>query len=269
MYRIQNQTDGYCEIVLYDLIYQGYTANKILDQLKGVTGLKGITLRINSDGGEVFEALSIYNYINSLNIPVRVFVDGIAASAASILACLGTCFMAENAMLMLHNPFAWVEGDSEDMRSMADVLDKVRDSIVSVYTAKTGKSADEIKELMSAETWVSASEAKELGFCDELVSVKREENVNAQVDGTVAANIRKQERERLQALDSLMTPERKSIINRAKYETLQRAEDIALELLNIQARHEDNWETDGISPGSVKADRTQEIADMINRKRGY
>lgn len=278
MYQIKNQTANSCEILLYSLIHHGYTAMNIIDQLKGIKDVKEITLRINSDGGDVFEALAIYNYLKSLDAEITVYIDGLAASAATIVACSGKVIMPSNAQMMIHNPFGLVQGDSEEMRAMAEVLDKVKDSIISVYSAKTGQDKKVIAKLMDKETWLSSEEAFALGFCNEVLDEEapeeeEDEDITPVVEqylATIDERV-KAERERIKELDGLMTPERKGIINRAKYETLQSAKDIALELLKIQARSEDNLELSGISPLTtvVEDETVKTVADMINAKRGY
>ena len=275
MYQIKNQTANSCEILLYSLITNGSTAMNIIEQLKGIKNVKQITLRINSDGGDVFEALSIYNYLKSLDAEVTVYVDGLAASAATIVACSGKVIMPSNAQMMIHNPFGMVQGDSEEMRAMAEVLDKVKDSIISVYAAKTGQDKKVIAKLMDKETWLSSEEAFELGFCNEVTdpAPEEDEDITPMVEQYLAGIDErvKAERERIKELDGLMTPERRGIINRAKYETLQSAKDIALELLKIQARNEDNQELSGISPLKIEVEdeTVNTVADMINAKRGY
>ena len=279
MYRIQNKTEDTCEILLYSLINHGDTAMNIIKQLKGLKSVKKISLRINSDGGDVFEALAIYNYLKSLDAEITVHIDGLAASAATIVACSGKVIMPSNAQMMIHNPFGMVQGDSEELRAMAEVLDKVKDSVISVYEAKTGAPREVISGMMDEETWITADEAFMMKFCDEVIDElpgadDDEDDTNPAVEQYLAAidDRVKAERERLQELDALMTPERRGIINRAKYETLQSAKDIALELLKIQARSEDNTELKGITPMTTAHeddDVIRSVAEIINNRRGY
>ena len=168
MYRIQNKTENSIELLLYSGIYPGDTAMSIINQLKEAKNIKAIKLRINSDGGDVFEALALYNYLKSLNAEITVMIDGIAASAASIIACAGKVIMPRNAMIMIHNPFGFVQGDSEEMRAMASVMDKVKESIITVYEGKTKAPRDTISAMMDEETWITAEEALAMGFCDEI-----------------------------------------------------------------------------------------------------
>lgn len=272
MYKIKNERDGSCEILLYDLITGGYSAQAIISQLKG-TQATSITLRINSDGGDVFEAIAIYNYLKGTGAEINVYIDGLAASAASVVAMCGKVHMPRSSMMMLHNPWGAVQGDSGEMRAMSDVLDKVKACIADIYAAKSGLSVEKVSELMGKETWLTADEAFTLGFCDEVLEGEEPEGEEPEGQEDVEAAVNA-ERRRLQELDALMAPGRRGIINKAKYETFQSASDIALELLRIQARKEDNDELGGIAAVysgsySVINAAAEAAAEKINRKRGY
>lgn len=126
-----------------------------------------IDVRINSIGGSVFTAQAIYSSLRRHKAKVNVFIDGMAASAATIIAAAGdTVYMPENAMMMIHNPASYSFGSADDLRTEADVLDKVRDTLVAVYRNKTGLNDEKIIELLDNETYMTAEEAKELGFVD-------------------------------------------------------------------------------------------------------
>jgi len=155
------------EISIYEEIgFFGVTAQSFLEELKAV-GARPIVLRINSPGGSIFEGLAIYNRLREHAPGVTVKVDGVAASMASVIAMAGkTIEMADNALLMIHNPEGLVAGGADDMRELADVLDKLRDSIVGAYEQRTGMARDKIQEMMAAETWMNADEAVTFGFAD-------------------------------------------------------------------------------------------------------
>lgn len=126
-----------------------------------------ITVRINSGGGDVFTGHTIYNMIKQTNKRVKVVVNGLAASIASVIAMAGDVVeMPSNAMLMIHNPSCYSGGTAEDMRKTADTLDKVAETIKAVYVNRTGLSDEEITQMMNDETWLTAQEAKDKGFCD-------------------------------------------------------------------------------------------------------
>ena len=159
------------EISIYDEIGMwGVTAKQFISDLKALGDVKDITVSINSPGGSVFDGLTIYNALRASGANVTVKVMGIAASIASIIAMAGKkIVMPENSFMMIHNPLNGIYGNADDMREMADILDKVGSSLVATYVARTGKSEEEVKALMDAETYMTAAEAKELGFADEVI----------------------------------------------------------------------------------------------------
>ena len=172
-YKIENKADK-AEIWIYEMIGEdfwsggGVTAKNFQKELSAIKASQ-IDLHINSPGGDVFDGITIYNLIKQHPANVTTYIDGLAASIASVIALSGDkIYMAENALMMIHNPYGCICGDSLDMRDMADRLDKVRDSIAKAYISKTGKTQEEINALMDDETWMSADEAIELGFIDEV-----------------------------------------------------------------------------------------------------
>lgn len=163
------------EVLIYDEIgAYGVSAKSFLDELGAIPDASAVTLRINSPGGSVFDAVAIYNSLKRRSGPVTVTIDGIAASAASYVAMAGgEVVMPDNAFLMIHDPSGMVMGSAADMRAMAAALDKIRDSLVTGYSAKSGADDDTVAALMAKETWLSASEALALGFCDRVAEPVR------------------------------------------------------------------------------------------------
>lgn len=157
------------EISIYDEIgYWGVTAKQFIGDLKALDAT-AIKLAINSPGGSVFDALAIYNALRQHPAAVEVTIMGVAASAASVIAMAGdTIVMPENAFMMIHNPLNLAYGNADDLREMADVLDKIAASLIGIYAKRTGLPEDEIKALLDAETWLNAEEAVTKGFADEL-----------------------------------------------------------------------------------------------------
>ena len=140
------------------------TPQNVIDALKEAAG-EPVEIFINSNGGSVAGGLAIANAIKAYSGEVTCNVIGVAASMASVIACAGAKLnMGMGSFLMIHNPWARVSGEAEDLRKQADVLDKMRDSIISFYQTKTSKSADELKALMDAETWIQAESAADFGF---------------------------------------------------------------------------------------------------------
>ena len=156
--------------MIYDEIGAfGIPAKAFLDELKALGAIAELTLRINSPGGSVFDGVAIYNALKRHDARVTVWIDGIAASIASMIAMAGDeVVMPENAMLMLHDPSALVIGTAVDMRAMADALDKMKAGMVAAYRDKSGRDDVEIEALMAAETWLSAEEAVDLGLADRI-----------------------------------------------------------------------------------------------------
>ena len=135
-----------------------------------------ITLHINSPGGDCIAASQIYTMLMDYPHDVTVQIDGMAASAASVIAMAGTHVqMSPTSVMMIHNPFTAAMGDSEEMRRAMQLLDEVKESIINAYEIKTGLSRVRLSHLMDNETWMSAHKAKALGFCDEVLYSPEEE----------------------------------------------------------------------------------------------
>jgi len=131
------------------------------------SGSGPITLWINSPGGDCIAASQIYSMLMDYQGEVTVKIDGIAASAASVIAMAGTkVLMAPTALIMIHNPSMMAFGDHNDMAKAIDILDEVKESIINAYEIKTGQSRAVLSHLMENETWMNAKKAIELGFAD-------------------------------------------------------------------------------------------------------
>lgn len=167
-YSLTNLASGDIEVNIYGEIGFEVEAQEFIENVKALSPKK-LVVRINSPGGSVFDGLAIYNYLVSCGADVECWIDGLAASAASVIACAGKLIMPENAILMLHNVHGVAVGESSDMRKQAEVMDKLKESLVSIYQKKSGLGTEEIEEMMDKETWLRGNEAKEKGFCDEVV----------------------------------------------------------------------------------------------------
>lgn len=146
-----------------------------------MAGSGDITLWINSPGGDVFAAAQIYNMLMDYPGRVTVKIDGLAASAASVIAMAGSQVeMSPVAMMMIHNPITVAIGDSKEMQKAIDMLSEVKESIVNAYEIKTGLSRNKISRLMDAESWFNAKKAVELGFADSILYTdeKTENDIN-------------------------------------------------------------------------------------------
>ena len=134
------------------------------------SGSGPITVWINSPGGDCVAAAQIYNMLMDYPADVTVRIDGIAASAASVIAMAGTKVqMSPVSVMMIHNPLTVAMGDSDEMRRAIQLLDEVKESIINAYEIKTGLSRAKLSHLMDGETWMNAKRALELGFCDEIL----------------------------------------------------------------------------------------------------
>ncbi len=165
------------EIYIYDVIVDyawdedETTAKGFIDDLKALGEKTPIDLHINSPGGSVFAGIAIHNAIKRHAGEVRVFIDGLAASIASVVALAGDAvIMPENALFMIHDPASGAWGTAEDMRKAAEVLDKAKMAIAAVYIEATGLDPETIDRLMSEETWMTAAEAFDYRFITEIAA---------------------------------------------------------------------------------------------------
>ncbi|MGU7780450.1 head maturation protease, ClpP-related [Burkholderia sp. PU8-34] len=169
--RAQANADGgeVAEIQIYgDIGFWGTDADLFAAKLDEVAATAtSIVVAINSMGGDVFDAFTIYNALRRHAGKVTGRVDGVAASAASlILMACDTIEMPSNAMLMIHNPHTVAAGEAGDLRKLADLLDSTSDNMLAAYVERSGRTEEEVRAIMDAETWLTAAQAKEQGFCD-------------------------------------------------------------------------------------------------------
>lgn len=166
-----NDEKSEAEIYIYDEIgYWGVTAKQFVKDLQGLGDVKNIKLHINSPGGDVFDGIAIYNALKNHGAAITVYIDGLAASMASIIAMVGNpVIMPENTMLMIHKPWGFAGGDANDMRDYADLLDKVETVLIPAYAQKTGMDPAKIAEMLEDETWLDGNECLALGFADQVI----------------------------------------------------------------------------------------------------
>lgn len=165
-----------CEILCHGPIggWSGLQAQDVIQQLRAAPAGAEVVVRINSEGGDALEGISICNALRSHTGRKVVTVDGLAGSAASMILCAGDeVVFPENALLMLHNVWSVQIGDADAMRDQAAALDAITAAYVATYQRKTGKTEAEIRELMARSnwdtgTWLTATEAKAAGFCDRI-----------------------------------------------------------------------------------------------------
>lgn len=159
-------------VIGFDFWGEGITSKSLADQLDGFKG-NLIEVSINSPGGSAFDGIAIFNMLKRHPAEVMVHVDGLAASAASIIAMAGDVVsIGDGAMVMIHNPATFVWGESKDMRKTAETLESLAAACVSAYANHCKLAAEEIAAMMDRETWMGADEAVERGFATEKFSGK-------------------------------------------------------------------------------------------------
>ena len=153
-----------------------------------MAGSGPITIWLNSPGGDCIAASQIYSMLMDYTGDVTIKIDGIAASAASVIAMAGTkVLMAPTALMMIHNPMTMAWGDKSEMTKAIEMLDEVKESIVNAYEIKTGMSRAKISHLMDSETWMNANKAIELGFADDILEDKKKKCAADEVAFSFAA----------------------------------------------------------------------------------
>jgi len=174
-FRAQADNPKVGELLLYGEISEAswwgdeVTPRQFREELEALGNIEELRVYINSPGGDVFAGQAILSMLRRHGARKVVYVDGIAASAASIVAMAGDVVrMPRNAMMMIHNVWTIVAGDANELREVADALDRITESVVAAYQEKTGLDADEIRRMMDVETWMTAEEAVEKGFADEI-----------------------------------------------------------------------------------------------------
>jgi len=172
---MKNDEEKSAELILYGSIgsdeYWDDISDKAFKQdIENLGDVENITLHINSPGGSVFSAVAIANTLKNHKAKITANIDGLAASAATIItsAC-DIVRMPKNALFMVHNPITFAYGSNQDMQKTLEMLNKIKNSIIETYLNKTKTDKETLSELMDNETWMSAEEAKEYGFIDEIV----------------------------------------------------------------------------------------------------
>lgn len=210
---IRGQGRGALEILLYDVIgedlFGGTSAQMFAEDLRAAgDGIREIHLRVNSPGGNVFDGIAIYNTLLSHGATITAQVDGIAASIASVIIMAASeIAIGENAIIMIHNPHVLTAGDANDMRKMAETMDKIKTSMITAYRRHADLSVKEIGALMDAETWMSAKEAVDNGFAEKIITPEGDEaDLAANLDISRFRNVPQQLAARIAAKASSTIP---------------------------------------------------------------
>lgn len=164
----------YGDIVSYKWDDSDVTAKSFKDDLDALDDIDTLNIYINSAGGSVFQGQAIYSILKRHKAHKNVYIDGIAASIASVIAMAGDAiFMPKNAMMMIHRPWTIAIGNVDDMLAAAEALEKIGIAIKAIYMERFNQGEDKLQELLDAETWLTADECLEYGLCDEVTGEKQ------------------------------------------------------------------------------------------------
>lgn len=180
MITVRAKAKGEADLLIYGEIGESFwsedtvTAKKFKKDLDAAGEVTKLNIFINSPGGSVFEAQAIYSQLKRHSASKTVYIDGIAASAASLIAMVGDkVIMPGNSLMMIHRAWAHIAGNTADMLKMAETLEQIDGSMAEAYGAKSKLDREEVMEIMTAETWFTAEEAVAKGFADEIEESKQ------------------------------------------------------------------------------------------------
>lgn len=191
-FRMENVTDKTADIYMYGTVMneKWWSDDEIVptEVIKALNEVKGkdLNVHIHSGGGHVVAAMAIYTQLAQHEGKKTIIIDGLAASAATLIAMAGDEIrMSESGLFMIHNVSGWSMGDANQMRKDAELIEKMSSVALELYASKTGKSQEEIRQMMDDETWMTAKEAKELGFVDSVIKFKSDAEPQMMADGAV------------------------------------------------------------------------------------
>lgn len=232
-------------------------SNNIVKMLQENPNATEINVRINSNGGSAYEGIAIYNALKSHTAVVNVYIEGVAASTASLVAMSGdNIFIYETAQILIHNPSTHVFGDCNELMKIAQELEKLRDSVMLAYSSKCNLSAEMLLEHINAETLYTAQEALQYGFVTSIIQEKRDitmykpitssnllkvekqltceelKKSNPSLYNTLISTGKEEERNRIKELDEIITTDGSDIVLQAKYTTLKTKADVCVELID-------------------------------------
>lgn len=269
--KVNNQV----EIDLFDEIGGwGVYAKDFKDEVSALisSGSEEIVVNINSPGGSVFEGIEIYNYLKGLDNPTTVRINSLAASIATVIA-LGAdeLHISESAFFMIHNPWSMAMGEADDMRKQADVLDKIKETILSIYEKNSTLDRERITALMDEETWLTGSEAVEYGFANQLTE-------GVKVAAKATTDIINQFKNKPKELNIMANEENKSILDKIKSllsgeETTNELQDRYAELTeevkalkeanaDLEAQNKEMEATLEEAYNSIKAEKDNKVAEV-------
>lgn len=175
---IKQSAENTADIYIYGDIYDSWwseetnSAISLKDKLLEMGDISKINLHINSLGGDVFEGLAMFNLLKQHKANVKVYIDGVAASIASVIAMAGdSIYMPKNSMMMIHKCWTYKCGNAKELRKTADDLDKIMEASIESYLSKINIDREELIELLDNETWLTAQECFDKGFCTEILPI--------------------------------------------------------------------------------------------------
>lgn len=187
IFNIQNKSNGVAEMLLYGAVGDdtwdnaAVSAKKFVDELKKLPeNTKEIQLRINSPGGSVFDGITMYERLKQHKAKVIVYIDGVAASIASVIAMAGDeIHIGEGSFFMIHKPSTFAWGNDIELERTIEVLQKIEDQMVGIYARNTGLSRAEISNMLLKDTWINSDEALDMGFATSKVEASAQLKVAA------------------------------------------------------------------------------------------
>ena len=226
-----------------------FTPKMFKDELNAGSG--DITVWINSPGGDCVAAAQIYNMLVNYKGNVTVKIDGIAASAASVIAMAGTTvLMSPVSMMMIHNPATAAFGDHTEMAKAIEMLEGVKDSIINAYALKTGMSRAKLSRLMDAETWMDATKAVELGFADDIIIKNTFPQKEEQEEGEESKEDESTEEDEKKTSNSVLFS--RKAVNNALINKLEEHYKIAGANVTKQAEIPVETKSDGVSAKEIR-----------------
>ena len=169
----------YGDIVYYDEYDSDVSAFGFEKELEELGDISELNVHINSLGGSTFQGLAIYNLLKQHKAKINMYIDGIAASAASIIAMAGDkVFMPKTSMIMIHNCWTGIIGNAKELRKTADDMDKIAVAYKTAYLAKINIDEEKLDKLLEEETYLTADECIEMGFADEILDLDEKNSIN-------------------------------------------------------------------------------------------
>lgn len=257
-FNIQNVSDDTTEILLFDYIGWPFVESRDFVSELGKIDSKNIVIKINSPGGDVWDAVAIYQAIKNHPSKPVTRIESLAASAASFIAMAGHKKQAyKNTMMMIHEPMTGVWGNQYDYMEVADILKQISENMVDMYADNTSIGKKEIREMLKAETWLNAKSAKEKGFIDTILEAGKP--VKADFDLSFFANLPEEFKAESGKTKQPLTEREIEAILRDGGVSNKRAKMILAGCRNIDTDHEEAGKKTAAYAGEMMARITKNI----------